>query len=101
MSYYASVSKSTFFVSAKNTGRVLAKFRNLPYKFSLDDDGNIVGIQTSSCPQYDDLPALQAIAPYVRDKSFILIHGEEQDTWKWVFENGTCRVVSPQLVWRE
>ena len=101
MSYYATISDSSFFVSTENTGRVLAKFRSRPYHFDLDDEGNIVGIRTKSCPQYNDLAILKAVAPYVRDKSFILVHGEEQDVWKWAFENGTCRVVSPQLVWRE
>ena len=71
------------------------------YAYTLDDAGNIIGIQPKSCLQYSDLSVLQAAAPYVRDKSFILVHGEEQDTWKWVFENGTCRVISPTLVWRE
>ncbi|MEE1327936.1 MAG: hypothetical protein UHS47_05270 [Oscillospiraceae bacterium] len=101
MSYYATISKSNFYVSTENTGRVLAKFQQLPYLFTLDDSGNIIGIQSKNCPQYSDLPVLQSIAPYVRDKSFILVNGEEQDIWKWVFENSTCRVVSPQLVWRE
>lgn len=101
MSYYATISKSNFYVSTENTGRVLSKFQRLPYHFTLDDAGNIIGIQPKSCPQYSDLPVLQAVAPYVRDKSFILVHGEEQDAWKWVFENGTCRAISPTLVWRE
>lgn len=100
MSYYASISSCSFFVSTENTGRVLAKFQKLPYHFILDENGNIIGIQTNSCPQYGDLAVMKAIAPYVRDKSFILVHGEERDTWKWVFENGTCRVYSPQIIWR-
>lgn len=82
MSYYASISKSEFFVSTENTGRVLAQFQKLPYRFTLDESGNIVGIQSDSCPQYSDLSVLQAVAPYVREESFILVTGEEQDTWK-------------------
>lgn len=101
MSYYASISKSEFYVSTENTGRVLAKLQKLPYRFTLDESGNIIGIQSGSCPQYCDLPVLQAVAPYVRNKSYILVNGEEHDTWKWVFENGTCKVVSPEIIWRE
>lgn len=101
MSYYATVSNSCFYASTENTGRVLAKFRSRPYHFDLDDAGNIIGIKTKSCPLWDDLSILQAVAPYVRDKSFILVRGEENDCWKWVFENGTCRAVTPQIVWEE
>lgn len=100
MSYYASVSACNFFVSTENTGRVLATFQKLPYHFQLDECGNIVGIQSKSCPQYGDLAVMQKIAPFVRDQSFILVHGEERDAWKWVFEQGTCRVYSPQVIWR-
>ena len=101
MSYYASISSSSFFVSTENTGRVLAKFQRLPYEFTLDDLGNITGIDLSFSPIGNDLPVFQSIACYVRDKSFILMRGEEQETWKWVFEGGTCRKVSPQLIWGE
>ena len=101
MSYYATISKSNFYVSTENTGRMLAKFQQLLYHFTLDDAGNIIGIQSKSFPQYSDLPVLQSVAPYVRAKSFILVNGEEQDIWKWVFDNGACRVVSPQVVLRE
>ena len=101
MSYYATIADSSFFVSTENTGRVLAKFRSRPYHFDLDAFGNIIGIRTKSCPQYSDLALLKDVAPYVRDKSFILVTGEEQDAWKWVFEKGTCRTISPTLVWRE
>lgn len=78
MSYYATISKSNFYVSTENTGRVLAKFQQLPYHFTLDDAGNIIGIQSNSCPQYSDLPVLQAVAPYVRDRVLSLSMGRNR-----------------------
>ena len=101
MSYYASISKSCFYVSTENTGRVLAKFQRLPYQLQLDPDGNITGIKLSHCPIGEDFPVFQQIAPYVRDKSYILFHGEGQEVWKLVFEKGVCRSVVPQIIWRE
>ena len=101
MSYYASISKSSFYVSTENTGRVLAELQRLPYRFELDPDGNIVGIKLSHCPIGEDFPVFQQIAPYVRDKSFILFSGEGHEAWKWVFENGKCRKVVPQIIWGE
>ena len=101
MSYYASISNSSFYVSTENTGRVMAKLQRLPYQPQLDPDGNITSIKLSHCPIGEDFPVFQQIAPYVRDKSFILFSGEGQETWKWVFENGKCRKVTPQVIWGE
>lgn len=101
MSYYASISKSNFYVSNENTGRVLVELQRLPYHFELDPDGNIVGIELSRSPIGNDFPTFQNIAPYVRDKSYILFHGEGQEVWKLVFEKGVCRSVVPQIIWRE
>jgi len=101
MSYYASISKSSFCVSTENTGCVLAKLQRLPYQLQLDLDGNITGIEMSHCPIGNDYPVFQEIAPYVRDKSYILFSGEGQEAWKWVFENGKCRKVVPQIIWVE
>lgn len=101
MSYYACISKSSFYVSTENTGRVLAKLQQLPYQLQLDPDVNITGIEMCRCPIGNDYPIFQEIAPYVRDKSFILFSGEDQEAWKWVFENGRCRKVVPQIIWGE
>ena len=101
MSYYASISKSSFYVSTENTGRVMAKLHRLPYQLQLDPDGNITGIELSHCPIGNDYPIFQEIAPYVRDMSFILFSGEGQETWKLIFENGKCRKVVPQIIWGE
>lgn len=101
MSYYACISKSSFYVSTENTGRVLAKLQRLPYQLQLDPYGNITGIEMCRCPIGNDYPIFQEIAPYVRDKSFILFSGEDQEAWKWVFENGRCRKVVPQIIWGE
>lgn len=56
MSYYTTVSKSNFYVSTENTGRVLATFRRRPYHFTPDDTGNIINIEMSSCSFWNDLP---------------------------------------------
>ena len=90
MSYYASISKSSFYVSTENTGRVLAKLQRLPYQ-----------LRMSHCPIGNDYPIFKEIAPYVREKSFILFSGEGQEVWKWIFENGKCRKVVSQIIWGE
>lgn len=99
MSYYASINKSSFFVSTENTGKVLAKFQKTPYRFNLDDDGNIISIDMNGYLLGNDLTVFQAVAPYVRNNSFILVHGACDESWKWVFENGTCKEVKPRTVW--
>lgn len=52
----------------------------------IDYDGEILTVYR---PAYRDPTA---------EERFVL---NTWNTMEWVFENGTCRVISPQLVWRE
>ena len=101
MSYYASVTASSFFVPTEHTGRVLARMENTPYRFKLDTEGNITAITCAGYLQGNELPAFQAIAPYVRDTSFVHMSGEEGEQWKYTFLNGICRVARPRVCWEE
>ena len=47
MSFYASMTDSSFYVSTENTGRVLAKLQKQPHRFDLDSDGNITAVDFS------------------------------------------------------
>ncbi len=99
MSYCTSMSKSKFFVSSKYTGLVLAKMKNYPYHFDLDDTGNIVGIKFKGIKLSDEFAKFQSIACYVKDGSFIEISGEEGAKWRWIFKDNQCREIKAQISW--
>lgn len=101
MSYYTSVTASSFFVPTEYTGRVLAQMENTPYQFILDAEGNIITVTCAGYLQGNELLAFQAIAPYVRDASFVHMSGEEGEQWKYTFLDGVCRLVRPRISWED
>lgn len=90
MGYCCQMTRSKIFVSTENAGRVLAKLKDFPYRFDLDHDGNIIGVSFIGHKLSDEFTALQKAAPYVRNGSYIEMHGEDGDHWKWIFQNGVC-----------
>jgi hypothetical protein len=101
MSYYASVTASSFFVPTEYTGRVLARMENTPYQFNLDNEGNIITVTCVGYLQGNEFPAFQSIAPYVQDASFVHMSGEEGEQWKYTFLGGVCRIVRPRVCWED
>ena len=65
----------------------------------LDDEGNIDSIFFNSEKLGDDTVFLNAIAPFVKDGSYIEMNGEEGAMWRWVFNNGVCEEKAPQIIW--
>lgn len=100
MGYCMQMSSSHIFVSTENTGRVMAKLKNLPYRFDLDDDGNITGISFIGHKLSDEFEAFQKAAPYIRNGSYIEMRGDDGDRWKWEFQNGRCQKVTQHTLWR-
>lgn len=101
MSYYASITASSFFVPTEHAGKVLARMENTPYQFQLDADGNIITVACAGYLRENDLPAFQSIAPYVMDTSFFQMRGEDGEQWKYTFLNGICRKSSARVCWEE
>lgn len=56
-----------------------------------DTDGNIIGISFEGEKAGDDKILFDAIAPFVEDESYIQMRGEEEDIWRWEFDNGKCK----------
>lgn len=69
------------------------------WAISLDDDGNIVDIGFRGEKSGDDNMLFQAIAPYVKEGSYIEMRGEDGAMWRWVFKNKTCGEIYPKIEW--
>lgn len=63
-----------------------------------DYTGNIFHIQFTGEKLGDDSIILEAISPYVVDGSYIIMHGEDGDRWKWKFNNGSFEEVDGHWV---
>ena len=74
---------------------------NTPYQFKLDKDGDIITVICAGYLQGNEFPTPQAIAPYVRDASFVHMSGEEGEQWKYTFLSGVCRIIRPRVCWED
>lgn len=99
MSYCMFMKSANFFIPAEYAGIVLAKTDLMEYSFELDPDGNIMDIEFIGEKLYDDFSIFQAIAPYVKDGSYIEMMGEDGEQWRWVFQDGECQEIKATVSW--
>jgi hypothetical protein len=64
-----------------------------------DGDGNIVALEFAGENLGDDEKLFGTIAPFVRAGSYIEMTGEDNEMWRWVFADGTCREITPTVTW--
>lgn len=69
------------------------------YEISLDEDNNIVECEFNGEKLGIDLVMFKAIAPYVKEDSFIEMNSEDGDNWRYVFKEGKCTEVAPKVSW--
>lgn len=62
------------------------------------EDKSIVGICFEGEKMGDDDVLLRALAPFVADKSYIEMRGEDDALWKWSFRDGELREVDGRIV---
>lgn len=55
-----------------------------------DDSGNVDEIEFWGEKLGDDEELFKAIAPFVKEGSFIEMSGEEGHRWRWSFDGTTC-----------
>lgn len=66
-----------------------------------DGDGNVNGISFEMEKLGDEYKIFNAIAPTVKNGSFIEMRGEDGNVWRWVFKDGKCEEVKPKIEWME
>lgn len=66
---------------------IAEKFR---WNVRLNDEGDVCDIEFNGEKLGEDIDLfLNSIAPYVLDESYISFRGEEDERWRYLFENGT------------
>ena len=68
----------------------------------IDDEGDIYST-TFNGEKYtgSEITFLNAIAPYVREGSYIEMQGEEGERWKWFFDGKTCIEYEAQILYQD
>lgn len=71
------------------------------WSVEFDSEGNINNLSFDREKIGDEQILFDAIAPFVKEGSFIHIVGEEAEQWKWVFKNNKCVEIQPKVVWED
>jgi len=85
------------FVNAKSIHQAM---QNWGWDVETDVDGDINSIQFNGDKMGDEIILFKAIAPWVRDESYIEMGGENGDIWRWYFEEGELKEQKPLMVWK-
>lgn len=64
-----------------------------------DQTGDIIDMKYINDKLGDLDDALKYIAPFVEDGCYIEFSGEEGDLWRYVFSNGACEEIAPEIIW--
>lgn len=64
-------------------------------------DGDIDSIHFDSEKLGEEDKIFEILAPFVENKSYIEMGGEDGYIWRWVFKNGKFDEISPRMDWGE
>ena len=71
-----------------NIAEALEEIRYIP---EYNKNGDICNVQFIGEKYGDEEIFFKALAPYVETGSYLCFEGEDGDTWKWVFNEGTVK----------
>ncbi len=83
-------------ISATTLEGFLEETRWLPV---IGEDGNITDLEFEGEKMGDEEQFFNAMAPHVKSGSYIEMHGDEGEGWRWVFDGETCVCVYPEVTW--
>lgn len=72
--------------------------KNLQMEPYFDDEGNIVSFSYNDKTGGEDV-LFSALAPFIRNNSFIEWRGEDGMHWRWVFIDGKMHFAEPKISW--
>ena len=103
MSSYIKKTNSDFFVPTEHTGKVLAAglrfLQDALFCFPMDREGNIVDVKVEGCILSEMRAMLSAIAPWVREGSYLSMFSDDGSRWRWSFQDGKCQEIPAELCW--
>lgn len=72
------------------------------WEIDSDKDGSLIDFYfTKSQKSGGELVLFSTIAPWVKDGSYIMVFGEDDEIWRWYFKDGACKEQKASLVFRD
>jgi hypothetical protein len=65
----------------------------------VDDEGNIASIEFQRTKLGDEVHLFKALAPFVKEGSFIQMRGEDGSLWRWTFDGKKMLEKFGTVVW--
>lgn len=84
------------FDEAKTLPDILKAWR---WQAQLDKEENISDLNFTGEKLGEEMILFEALAPYVKNGSYIEMRGDENSLWRWVFENGSVVDKTPRVSW--
>ena len=102
MAQYAKDARSGHYAWVTTQDLVTARtdveaFEAWRWEIRIDAHDNVIGIDFQGEKLGDDLAMFNVIAPFVERGSFIVMHGEDGETWRWYFDGVTCKEQTAQV----
>jgi len=83
----------------QNSVSISDVFNSWRWEVGFDENGNINLFEFAGEKLGDDEILFSAIAPWVRENSYIQMQGEDDDMWRWYFTDGKMKEIHPQINW--
>ena len=99
MRYQIHLRDREVFIEARFINLAERIFNCYGYDVSIDSYGNIIDVDFCEDDMHEDEELYIAIAPFMRDGSYLEFFGELGDIWRWVFYGGECYKITALELW--
>ena len=82
-----------------NTFSVEIIFSEVGWNPQYDEQGDIIGLEFVCEKLGSEDVFFELIAEFVEDGSYITIHGECEDSWRYVFNNGKMQILQGRIIY--
>jgi len=83
----------------KNAQTLQEAIKTWGWDIETNEEGDIDYLRFDGEKVGDEKFLFDAIAPFVREGSYIQMNGEDGDNWRWVFTKGQCIEREGKIVW--
>ena len=90
---------SSTFIEAQHAGDAAKILSGAEFETVVNEKGDITCFYFDGCDMPDDEELCRALAPFMREGSFLEFCDGLGNLWRWVFNNGNCGIVYAVVLW--
>lgn len=82
-----------------NSVDLVSAMKILRWEAKQNAEGDVIAMEFTGENYGDEDIIFSAIAPFVRNGSYIEMIGDDGDRWRWHFEDGRMTIKTPAITW--